>query len=225
MKEYLRWGDYERSWERYSERWEGFDGALYRLCESRRGHKVLKDVVAKVGLISRSYVAGLERHGKAKGDKAIVATARILQKRHREVDAALTRLRSVAGGGESLSVESLAAIVGVHHRLLRIVKKEMRGGDAVRSFISKYVHFHVPAVPLYDSRAEFILPKSYPLRGRRNLHLEPSVGGDAKYRALCNRFYSLWLDAKARGLPVSVRRLDQHLRWCFEKLKDANGNV
>ena len=41
--------------------------------------------MAKVGLISRAYVAGLERHGKEKGEKAIVATARVLRGRRYEV--------------------------------------------------------------------------------------------------------------------------------------------
>jgi len=205
------WSTYQESWDYYEETWETYNTVLYDMCAVRPTHDSLKDVVAKVGIVARAYAAGLERHGDPDGPGAIVGVSRALHRSAGEVDGLLSELRGVAGDDDALDLAGLTEMVRIHGAVQRLTADATR--SAVRSWVSKYLHFHAPGVPLFDSRARTELDARYDRRKARNKHFPRPEGADFQYWSFCNRFLSMWLEARDIGLDVSVRRLDQHLLY------------
>ena len=207
------WPHYEEAWEHHKNCWSTYYDVLVHLCSDHLGHRDLSATVAKVGIIARAYAAGLERHTDSSGTGAIVATARSLVDAHEEVDQIFTELKLVAGSTDALTASGLATVVDAHRRIADIVANTTRDGNLLRSFVSKYMHFHVQGVPIFDSRANGLLTRWYPLRGKRNWRFSQPDTLDYIYYQFCNRFFCLWLEAVQDGLDVSVRRLDQYLLY------------
>lgn len=207
------WRTYEESWAYYGGTWSTYNQVLYDMCERLSGHGSLADVVAKVGIVARAYAAGLERHGDPDGPGAIVGVATVLHQRAEEVDDLIARLRRVAASGDQLDDDSAMQVVALHGEFEAIVREVTNDGHSVRSWSSKYLHFHAPGVPIYDSRARGVVKGRYDLRRVRNQHITCPPTGDYAYAQFVNGFLSLWSEAVERGLPVSVRRLDQFLLW------------
>ena len=207
------WASYEDSWTYYQRAWRVYNEVLYEMCAARPGHGSLGDVVAKVGIVARAYAAGLERHGDPEGPGAIVGVATLLHQHSDEVDTLIAELRRVAGTGDEFNAEIGSAVVAMHGKFEAIVRDATNNGHSVRSWSSKYLHFHAPGVPLYDSRARGVVKARYDLRRVRNQHFPSPDEGDYKYSQFVNAFLSLWVEASELGLPVTVRRLDQFLLW------------
>ena len=207
------WAGYEDSWARYQHAWRVYNEVLYEMCTARPGHGSLGDVVAKVGIVARAYAAGLERHGDPEGPGAIVGVATLLHQHSVEVDALIAEIRRVAGIGDKFNAEIGSAVVALHGRFEAIVRDATNNGHSVRSWSSKYLHFHAPGVPLYDSRARGVVKARYDLRRVRNQHFPCPDEGDYEYSKFVNAFLSLWVEASELGLPVTMRRLDQFLLW------------
>ncbi len=205
------WSRYRESWGFYEHTWETYNEVLYEMCAARPGHDSMKDVVAKVGIVARAYAAGLERHGDPDGPGAIVGVSRTLQQAAPTVDKLMEELQKVAGKDDALVAGNLAHIVRIHGEFQRLTSDATR--SAVRSWVSKYLHFHAPGVPLYDSRACRMLQARYDLRRSCNRHFAMPQAADKKYWGFCNRFLSMWREGASLGLPVTVRRLDQFLLY------------
>jgi hypothetical protein len=109
-------------------------------------------VRAKLAVIGRSYSTGIERKVRSDGTQgsAISQLAEYVDRNHRAVDEVIDVLR---GHEEPLTTELLKAIVDGHGKLLRLIEGVTRTGQTPRSFVSKYLHFHAPVVPIYDSVA------------------------------------------------------------------------
>lgn len=209
------WTNYARSWAAYAV-WEAYNAVLYRIFAEWPRHDRLDYVVAKSGLLSRAYAAGLERHGAADGGGAIHDVATALVAHGPEVDELFNGARQLAATEGTLTLPLLRRLVEVHGRMVQIVGGALRDEHRTPSFVSKYCHFQLDWFPIYDSRARATLETWYPLYGGRNRHLSDVVGADRSYLAFCNRFFSLWTEAVADGLPVTVRRLDQYLLYCCD---------
>ena len=207
------WASYDESWRYYQRVWRVYNAVLYDMCSGRPGHGDLADVVAKVGIVARAYAAGLERHGDPDGPGAIVGVATLLHERAKEVDALIADLRQLGDAGESFDAEIAAKVVALHGQFESIVRDGTNNGHSVRSWSSKYLHFHAPGLPLYDSRARGVIKARYDLRRVRNQHFGCPSSGDYEYSQFVNGFLSLWVEASELGLPVTVRRLDQFLLW------------
>jgi hypothetical protein len=120
---------------------------LYELCRRRSRHDDFADVYAKVAIIGRVYAAGISRSSRADGDReAAVATG---------LAGLGTMIKDHLADipGRELERSVLAQIIDLHARVCRELLPHT-GGTWQQSFVSKYLHFHCPIVPIFDSRAE-----------------------------------------------------------------------
>jgi hypothetical protein len=191
--------------------WGAVDEVLYRLCREHPGHEDRRWATAKVALIGRAYSAGLERRvTPPKGQQAIVVIADYFERRGAEIDEIVAPLRPLK---EPLSVKDMEAIVAAHGRFTQLLIGVTTDGKSPRSFASKYLHFHNPVIPIYDS---------YALAGiTRLVHWDstaipfacPPGGDDAQYGYydFCVRFWRLYEACRRAGLDVSTKSLDTYL--------------
>lgn len=129
----------------YKAGWQAVDAELYDLCR-RAGHRDFSDVYTKVAVIGRVYQAGVSRSFRASGDPE-AAVARGLVKQ-----AGLIEDRLAALNGREFDRPACTAIVELHGRVTKGLV-ECTGGIWLTSFVSKYLHFHCPIVPVYDANA------------------------------------------------------------------------
>jgi len=201
--------NYERACKDYHDYWEVFNQVLYDMCRRYPDHSDLSHIIAKVGIISRSLAAGLERQVRSGGGQgeALDKVGEHVRKDSEEVEGIFARLRSVA---EPLTPEKLKVIVTEHGRFNRLLMKITREHRSPRSFVAKYMHFHCPAVPIYDSICSAKLRKM--VRWTDDLMLfDPIKGADDWYLWHVFRFYQLYQDLKAAGKKVTVRLVDVFL--------------
>jgi hypothetical protein len=140
--------------EAYGRGWRTVDEELYTLCRRRSRPTDFADVYAKVAMIGRVYSAGVTRSWKAGGD-AEMGVARVLVSAElaASLNDGLQRL-----GGRPFDRQTAAEIVELHGHVTRAIS-EHSGGVFLTSFVSKYLHFHCPTVPIYDSNAQAAIKK------------------------------------------------------------------
>jgi len=203
--------DYEKAWTYYKDYGLTWDLALYDLCKKYPGHSRKSDIAPKIGLIGRSYQSGLERHSK-KGIDGIVDFIFINKK---SIDEVFDKLRKIR---EPLTQEKLIEIVALHGRLVKILKRLTRERAAIRSFASKYMHFHCSAVPVFDNIAAGVISQRdwYPLTNPKIEKFPMPSDADEIYYGYCVRFFALYKDLTKANFKVGVKRLDHYLIWCNE---------
>lgn len=123
------------------------NAVLYRMCAEMPAHDVETEVRAKVVIIDRTYAAGLGRHS----DGGIVPATRALVASRKWLDKDLRILNTMTDHQPSL--DRIVQIATIHARVQKALGKVTRDGSGVRSFVSKYLHFHAPVVPIYDQYA------------------------------------------------------------------------
>lgn len=198
----------DASWERFDDDWGGVDDILYQLCRDHPGHETRRVVTAKLALVGRVYAAGLERRvTPPAGEQAITVIAEHVLKYGSQVDDLIHGLDAVR---EPLDAVSMATIVAEHGRLMTLLQKCSTDGKAPRSFASKYLHFHQPAVPIYDEYARQKLSRLVHWE-RSYVAFDPPACGDRDYWDYCIRFFRLYDGCRAAGLRVSVKTLDVYL--------------
>lgn len=165
-----------------------------------------------MSIINRVYMAGLLR-GKTlpdKGDGEEAAAARLVES-NAAVQLGLDRLQSLP----TLDATSVATIVAVHGALTRDLATQFAKSEP-QSFVSKYLHFHCPIVPIYDQRAWAALgtwiDSHHP--GFRVTRDSPSTSDDGcdYYRTFAGRFLLLWNEAQRVRLGTSIKVID-HALW------------
>ena len=124
-------------------------------------------------------------------------------------------VHSLQGVKNPLTTKSLKKILDAHGRLVRIIQPVLRKGTTPRSFVSKYLHFHNSAVPIFDSVAVGVLKKLY-RRDNRSGPFEIPATADKKYGDFLQRFWRLYSEVQKTGVTVSVKLLDNYL-LAFEK--------
>lgn len=211
----MPWPHYDDAWTAYQDNWTTYNDVLYKMCQAHRDHATLADVTAKVGIISRAYAAGAERHT---GTDDITTIARHLHRHGARVDALIDDIRGAVPADGGFTVGVARTCVARHGELCHLLSEVTREGNAIPSFTSKYLHFHVPSVPIYDQRAAWRIrqPDFYPFRGHAIRRFAVPATRDDRYYRFCNQILALWDDAVADGLPVSVRRLDQYLLYLYD---------
>jgi hypothetical protein len=136
----------KRAIENYEATWQQVDTELYDLCLRRPSHRTFADVYTKVAMIGRVYEAGIARAVRVSGNRE-AAVARGLIEQADLIDKTLDALE-----GKQFDRATAAQIVELHGRVTRGLEP-CAGGVWLTSFVSKYLHFHCPLVPIYDSIA------------------------------------------------------------------------
>ncbi|MFO1079319.1 MAG: hypothetical protein U1E23_01645 [Reyranellaceae bacterium] len=181
---------------------------LRRLCREHPEHKHYNEVSAKLWIIARTYATQIERKVSSDGSQgsSLATIAETLLKHGEEIDELLNH---VSANAERLCDDLLPSIFRVHGALVQLLKP-ITGGSNVRSFASKYLHFHRPAVPIYDSVALSNLRKL--VRWTPDLECDASAPeGDDEYRWFVLRLRRLNQRARSEGLDPTVRDLDWYL--------------
>lgn len=192
----------EREWARY-------DDVLYRMCQDFPGHRDAASVNAKVGIIARAYATGIERKIRSRRTQgsSLLQLTEFIAKHGAQVDAALAPLRRLT---EPLKAEKLKLIVEKHGALVEMLKPLLRDRQASRSFWSKYLHFHCPLVPIYDSYVAGALPSI--IRWNRALEVfHPEGPVDDVYCWYAMRFLALYQIVRKGRPRYTVKELDFYL--------------
>lgn len=208
------WPKYEEAWDDYKRDWRILDECLYRLCSDNPGHNSLDAINAKVWIIGRAYATGIERSAEKGPGQALGRVARCLFENRQGVNSIFNELETIS---EPLSIEKLSVILGLHGRLNQILKGAkqpsgkplLRDNRSARSFVSKYMHFHCPAVPIYDSIGSARIRKFY--RWKNSYRVCDEGKADELYYWFCMRFWQLYQQAPED--EKTVKRLDNYLRW------------
>jgi len=203
--------DLARTTAQFDRDWGGVDDVLRELCRRHPEHTDRRSVTAKVALIGRAYSAGLERRvTPPEGQQAIVVIADYFERHGAKVDEILAPLHPI---DEPLSLQGMAIIVGVHGRLTQFLVGVTTDGKSPRSFASKYLHFHNPAVPIYDSYALADAIRSVRWDATEIPFACPPDGDDVAdgYYQFCVRFWRLLEACRNDGREVSVKSLDTYL--------------
>jgi hypothetical protein len=130
----------------YEASWKPVDSELYELCRRRASHDVFADVYTKVAIIGRVYEAGVARAWRGTDDPETDVT-RVLIEQAELVQSGLHGLES-----RSFERRAAAEIVELHWHVAKAVSHGT-SGVFLASFVSKYLHFHCPIVPIFDSLA------------------------------------------------------------------------
>lgn len=162
-------------------------------------------------IIGRTYQTGLERKVGKSGSQggALTAATAHLHENHRVIDEAIDEVRELR---EPLDEVSLELILRAHGTLNQVISSITIRGQSTRSFVSKYLHFHCPIVPIYDAFAVRTLRRLVRWRGDLAV-VPPTPAADEEYRCYTLRFLHLYLRMRAAGLHPrpSVRRVDRFL--------------
>jgi hypothetical protein len=200
---------YESARRKYAALWETSDQVLYDLCKRFPDHKNRAGVCAKLFVIGRAYATGIERQidSKRTQGRSMEQLNNCIWKNRVAVDKILKKLKFVS---EPLDENKLEIIVQAHGQLLQIVKKIVRPSETPRSFVSKYLHFHCPAVPIIDQFADAALRRKWPLEKRYKIFPLPK-GADTNYGSFLFRFWQLYQQAPKPQKSGSVKLLDIYL--------------
>ena len=203
--------EYDAACADYFRRWATFNDVLYAMCRKYPDHIEPGHINAKFGIIGRSFATGLERKMKSRGGQGstLAVVGEYVFKHRRDVQEVFEGL---AGIKEPLTEERLATIIAAHGCLNRLLRGMTRGRQSLRSFVAKYMHFHCPAVPIYDTFAEKALRRE--VRWHDDLMVFGSIPrADPQYHWFCARFWHLYQELRRRRKKATVRLADVYLLW------------
>lgn len=202
----------EEAWQTFDRHWGVVVETLYRLCRESPNDLSRRRTTGKFILINRAYNARLEAPIRPRqGRRATELIGEFLEvQANRE---AVHEIVAAIPCGEELTPEVLQVVVGQHGKLTQLLAAQLTHDASMRSFVSKYLHFHRPLVPIYDSQC------AEALRGwvDGDVHVPRREAVDHIYDEFCTRFLALYEDCLSRGLPVTVRKLDALLWQLPEK--------
>ena len=214
--------DYRGAITDYQNNWELLDDVLRKLCEDHPNHGERAAINAKVQIIGLSYGTGIQRliapRGKGPG-QALYQVAEHLFNYRDDVDRLVAAICAIS---EPLTFQDLLCIVETHGCFVKLLRQITRPrpnaktetSSAARSFASKYLHFHKPIVPIYDSVAAEVLPRLMPLsRAKQHLEVPLLEHADPLYYDYALRFFALYSEIRSACLPVSVKYVDAYLLW------------
>lgn len=209
----------EDAWADYHRGWSLVDQDLHAFCR-HHGHDKFKDVYAKVTMVNRMYLTGLSRpvrtvdpQGRKLDGEA--EAARCLVDNHELLKEWVHDLLPLPEGGRA----ALRLAVEAHGRLTTALTPRL--GYRPCSFVSKYLHFHCPGVPIYDTRADAsIKVVTSRLVGQTDANtLARPDCADPYYYPHARRFLELWEVAEQSRSDVTVKMLDLAL-WSGAPLFD-----
>jgi hypothetical protein len=192
----------------FADDWGEVDRVLYDLCAAHPDHDQRRFVAAKVAIVGRAYSAGLERCiTPGEGEQAVMVGVEYMWRHGAEIDAILATVKQVE---EPLDANRMRELVEQHGRLTTLLAAMPQAARRPRSFAAKYLHFHHPVVPIYDSYAEIALGKSVPWKASLAPFSAPPHA-DEWYYPFCARLFRLYSACLAGGLKVTTKTLDTYL--------------
>jgi hypothetical protein len=194
----------------YKKQWALQDKVLYDLCKKYPDHSSQDRINAKLCLIGRTYATGIERKVQSSGEpgSSIEKLAYYFFKNRGKIDAIIGRVKRIK---EPLNPKKIKNILQEHGNFVNLTAKRLRKRESARSFASKYLHFHSPIVPLFDSWAYSKLISLYPWKDSYEIFSIPE-GADENYYDFLLRFWQCYSELKEKGKKVTVRFLDYYLR-------------
>jgi len=194
--------------DRYT--WRAMDSALYYLCRMKPTGQIDRDDIihSSVESVAKIYGALIQR------DWAMGVIGDSLTQL--AVTGELQRKLDQLPVEPSPTEEAMARSIEIHGWFCDFLHGKLGTPAATdrnhrpfrpRSFVAKWLHFHRPGVPIYDSRADTALAKMK--ISRTPLPVDGEQAVDEEYRAFCER---LWTFSQSLGPPTpSVRDLDIYL--------------
>ena len=194
-----------------NKKWMLGNNVLYKLCSNFPGHTNPEEIRAKIWLIGRSYAASIERRSK-KNKKHInddfydyIVQKFIKFNKEHKFDEKLNKLKN-----KKFNEDTLKKVIALHYELTKFFKKLT--GKEKRSLASKYLHFHIPIFPIYDSRANNSIKKI--VVGKTKIN---DFTCDEEYSKFCNKILFLYNYIKDKsGKSSTLREIDTFL------IKNAN---
>jgi len=185
-------------------KWMLGNNILYKMCADHSKHTDPEEIRAKIWLIGRSYAASIERRPKKEkiNDDFYDYVVRefINFNNKNKFDEKLTKLKNKEFNGETLK-----DILLIHGELTKFFK-DLTGKEK-RSLASKYLHFHVPIFPIYDSRANDSLKRI--VEGKIK---EAEIECDKSYYKFCTKLLFLFYEIKDKtGKTPTLREIDTFL--------------
>jgi hypothetical protein len=188
------------AWTKFDRVWGEVVETLYRLCREVPDEDTCRHTMAKVILINRAYNARLEAQLRPSGaSKALDLVCEFVD----DHGQAMREIVAAVPDVEVLIPRILDAALRGHAEMMQLLAVNLTKHAEMRSFVSKYLHFHRPIVPIFDELCQKNLH-------RRVLGRITNVPewADPKYYDFCLRFLALSEDARSRGLPITVKKLD-----------------
>jgi hypothetical protein len=201
--------EFKAAVKEYDENWKALDTCLYALCRKFTGHVDPGETNAKCWIIGRTYATGIERKIATTGAQGSSMTqlAQHLFAHREMVDGWLQTLMRLR---EPLDPDKLQTILAIHGTFTNFLRPILRNNVSPRSFASKYLHFHCPAVPIFDSFAVKNLARFVRWHAAL-LAFEIPPDADELYSWHVLRFWKLYQEARTQGAQVSVKCLDYFL--------------
>jgi len=195
--------------EDYEENWKYEDEVLFQLPIKYPGHRILSHINVKINIIGKSYDSGIARLIPSDGDpgSSFRKLAKHFQEKGPDIDTLLDQLKGIK---EPLNKENLAKIVEIHGSLSNIIKKITNQGKSPHSFVSKYMHFHCPAVPIYDSLTAQNV--THLVRWNNGLKVfDMPKEADEEYGRYVMRFFNLYQQIIDQMKDATVKMVDYYL--------------
>lgn len=192
----------------FDDEWGEVDKVLYAVCREHPKHDERRHVTAKVVLVGRAYQAGLERCITPEpGQQAVMVAADYVWKRGGDVDDIIAAVEQVS---EPLTAVSAQELVEQHGRFTQLLGEMPECNRLPRSFASKYLHFHHPVVPIYDSYAAGSLMGRVKWN-KLKIPFPLPPHGDTEYWDYCVRLFRLYDACRDHGRNVTTKTLDAFL--------------
>jgi hypothetical protein len=195
----------------YQESYKALDEVLYELPRLYPGHSTRSSINIKLNIIGKTYDTGIARAIKSKGGPGSSMTQ--LENHFWDNREFIEeRFKELAGITAPLDPQKLEQIVKLHGLLMANIIKITRKGIRPRSFVSKYMHFHCPQVPIYDSFASEILCELVPWKDDLEIFELPKKA-DEWYWEYSLRFYELYNKIRKERKDATVKQVDCYLLW------------
>lgn len=218
----IKINEYNKICEEYNLNWKLLDQQLYRICSEIPNHSTKEKINAKLWIISRTYMTGIERQIDLNGQeneqgKALQMLARLFEKNKNKIDNLISEIHEFV---EPLNENNLKIIIKKHYEFCNILNEIMRENNNMkklipRSFCSKYLHFHCPVVPIYDNVAVGNINRIIDRRKMSVLSINVEGDeGDDYYIDYCSRFLKLYdwiLNHEKDKKEITVKLLDNYL--------------
>ncbi len=193
----------------YHTKWRLADRVLLQMCEENPRHTDRAAVNSKLLLIGRGYATGLERKIVSTGAQAssLAQAAAHFAKHAQRID---DLIESLPADRTQLSADLLEPILQIHGSFNSILQKITRRNQSVKSFVSKYLHFHRPIVPIFDSFVERICTRL--VRWNPRIAVIPYCESfEWNYYRYVMRFWQLYCTALNDVDTLTVKEFDYYL--------------
>lgn len=133
--------------------WDIGNNVFYDLCRKYPNHTSVDKIIAKIWLIGRTYAVAIERRKNKNKDnnKQESSDGFYVEVAEKMISSRIDEQMAKLPNTKQLNEGNIKIISNVHAFLTKIFYELTRQYKV--SLASKYLHFHYPIVPIYDSRA------------------------------------------------------------------------